>query len=80
MTLCKKEKLLAWNYRIKERVYEMDEESLETYIKAMKRIFGEDYNPNLEPEITYEVIEVYYDENGNISAWSQDSMTPWRNF
>lgn len=80
MTLFKNKlnRTLTWNYRIKEKIYTMNEEQEENYINSMKKIFGDDYNPNLEPDIFYEVIEVYYDDNNKIIAWSECSLTPWR--
>lgn len=79
MTLFKKQNF-TWNYRILEKTYEMTSIQKEDYIKSMKNIFGNDYNPSLEPDIIYEIIEVYYDTNDNITAWSESSIVPWRKF
>lgn len=80
MSLFKNKKRIDsfWNYRIKEKIYEMDDKTKENYITSMKNIFGDKYEPNLEPDIFYEIIEVYYDEKGKIIAWSEDSIAPWR--
>lgn len=77
MTLFKK-KNFTWNYRILEKTYDMTETQKEDYIKSMKNIFGNKYSPSLEPDIIYEIIEVYYDKDSNIAAWSESSITPWR--
>ena len=82
MTLFKKfeDTTINWNYRIKEKIYKMDSESLDDYIKSMKNIFGEEYQPNLEPEVIYEIVEVYYNNEGKIVAWSDCSIVPWRKY
>ena len=67
-----------WNYRIKEKTYTMDKESQIKYNESMKKVFGDDYELELEPEIYYEIVEVYYGENDEIIAWSDLSISPWR--
>lgn len=79
MSLLKKKINLTWNYRIRERIYPMDKEEQEDYIKSMKSIFGDDYESNLEPDIFYDVVEVYYGENNTIISWT-DGIAPWRKF
>lgn len=68
-----------WNYRFKETIYEMDENTKLQYIANMRKILGPDYKIDNTQEIFYELIEVYYDEDGNIIAWSDNPAQIWSN-
>lgn len=69
----------SWNYRFLESEYIMDEATKLQHTADMRKLFGPDYVVDTNSQIFYELIEVYYDENNKIIAWSDSPVSVWCN-
>lgn len=67
-----------WNFRFLEKTISFTEEEKEKYMTVYKATFDEDIEQiELEDEVEYELVEVYYDKNDEIIAWTSEATQIW---
>ena len=68
-----------WNFRYFEKDLSLNEEEKKKFIDFYKELSnGEEPEDTKMEDIEYELMECYYDDKGNIIAWSEEITPIWR--